>query len=208
MLGWLFANRVSHGIRAGTVNISEDYFLRCFYPYGKGDPDNVERGFLRSSLLIKVCSIVTMLFPSLCSTSILEDIFKHLYITFFIGIFRWGGRKWNSEKKATNIRFAEKGNQVQCCKPYWHGWSSYSTIHCLCCCPCMSDNSPCFLSNSLIAILSSLPSIWPMLAIGQKSTIYSISVHYMLWLSIFLRLRVERQHKIAQRICSNGGART
>ncbi len=46
--------RVRDGIRAGTVNISEDYFLRCFYPYGNGDPDNVEKGFLRSGLLVKV----------------------------------------------------------------------------------------------------------------------------------------------------------
>ncbi len=42
----------------GTINISEDYFLRCFYPYGTGDPDNVEKGFLRSGLLVKVCFVV------------------------------------------------------------------------------------------------------------------------------------------------------
>ena len=50
----VFAYSVRNKIRAGTINISEDYFLRCFYPYGKGDPDNVEKGFLRSGLLVKV----------------------------------------------------------------------------------------------------------------------------------------------------------
>ena len=47
---------ISNGIRAGTINISEDYFLRCFYPYARGDPNNVEKGFLRSCLLVKVFS--------------------------------------------------------------------------------------------------------------------------------------------------------
>ena len=59
-----FAYRVRNGICAGTINISEDYFLRCFYPYGKGDPDNVEKGFLRSGLLVKVCSIMST--PFMC----------------------------------------------------------------------------------------------------------------------------------------------
>ena len=61
----VFAYSVRNGIRAGTINISEDYFLRCFYPYGEGDPNNVEKGFLRSGLLVKVCFIVFMLFTYL-----------------------------------------------------------------------------------------------------------------------------------------------
>ncbi|KAF9470887.1 hypothetical protein BDN70DRAFT_901767 [Pholiota conissans] len=48
--------KIRDGIRAGTININEDYFLRCFYPHGKGDPDNVEKGFLRSGLLVKTYS--------------------------------------------------------------------------------------------------------------------------------------------------------
>ncbi|KJA23242.1 hypothetical protein HYPSUDRAFT_137971, partial [Hypholoma sublateritium FD-334 SS-4] len=44
---------VRSGIRAGTIDISEDYFLRCFYPHGRADPNNIEKGFLRSCLLVK-----------------------------------------------------------------------------------------------------------------------------------------------------------
>ncbi len=54
----VYSYSVRNGIRAGTINISEDYFLRCFYPYGEGDPDNIEKGFLRSGLLVKVHFIV------------------------------------------------------------------------------------------------------------------------------------------------------
>ncbi|KAF8184850.1 hypothetical protein BJ912DRAFT_1060825 [Pholiota molesta] len=34
---------VRSAIQAGSVDISEDFFLRCLYPHGNGDPDNVER---------------------------------------------------------------------------------------------------------------------------------------------------------------------
>ncbi len=44
------SSRISAGIREGTINISEDYFLRCFYPNGNGDPSHYEKGFLKSGL--------------------------------------------------------------------------------------------------------------------------------------------------------------
>ncbi len=47
---------VRRKIQTAELDISEDYFLTCLYPQGVGNPDDVERGFLRSGLLVKVCS--------------------------------------------------------------------------------------------------------------------------------------------------------
>ncbi len=44
--------------RSGTdpnITMASNYFCRCFYAGGKGDPSNLEKGFLRSKLLLKVC---------------------------------------------------------------------------------------------------------------------------------------------------------
>jgi hypothetical protein len=38
----------------GELDISEDFFLTCLYPKGYGNPNDVEKYFLRSSLLVKV----------------------------------------------------------------------------------------------------------------------------------------------------------
>lgn len=35
-------------------NASSDFYLRCLYEEEKGDPERVEMGFLKSTLLIKV----------------------------------------------------------------------------------------------------------------------------------------------------------
>ena len=47
---------VRRKIRNAEIDISEDFFLTCLYPNGRGNPDDVEQGFLRSSLLVKVCN--------------------------------------------------------------------------------------------------------------------------------------------------------
>src|SRR6266545_5865981 len=47
-------DRVRRMVRHAELDISEDYFLACLYPKGLGNPNDVERGFLRSGLLIKV----------------------------------------------------------------------------------------------------------------------------------------------------------
>ena len=47
-------SRIRSSIQAGVLTISDDFFLMCFYPNGRGDPDNVEKNFLRSGLLVKV----------------------------------------------------------------------------------------------------------------------------------------------------------
>ncbi|KJA13399.1 hypothetical protein HYPSUDRAFT_151639 [Hypholoma sublateritium FD-334 SS-4] len=87
---------VRNGIRAGTINISEDYFLRCFYPYGIGDPDNVEKGFLRSGLLVKTYSNI---FISPSSSESFSDEDEN-------GAARKQQRSSNSQKKATKCNVA------------------------------------------------------------------------------------------------------
>ena len=49
---------VRRKIRHAELDISEDYFLACLYPKGLGNPDDLEHGFLRSGLLIKVCNFI------------------------------------------------------------------------------------------------------------------------------------------------------
>jgi len=46
--------RIRAEVRSGGLDISEDYFITCLYPKGLGDPDSVEKYFLRSGLLVKV----------------------------------------------------------------------------------------------------------------------------------------------------------
>ncbi|KAF9031049.1 hypothetical protein BJ165DRAFT_1535541 [Panaeolus papilionaceus] len=47
-------------IRDGTINISDELFLYCLYPFGKAHSSNVEKGFLCSRLLVKTyCAIFT-----------------------------------------------------------------------------------------------------------------------------------------------------
>ncbi|KAF9043142.1 hypothetical protein BJ165DRAFT_1405518 [Panaeolus papilionaceus] len=47
-------------IRDGNINISDDLFLVCLYPLGKGVAEDVEKGFLRSRLLVQTyCAIFT-----------------------------------------------------------------------------------------------------------------------------------------------------
>jgi len=46
-------------------NASNDYWLRCLYEGEKGDPENVEEGFLKSTLLVKVwvllCEVIELI---------------------------------------------------------------------------------------------------------------------------------------------------
>ena len=51
----IFFCSVRRKIQTAELDISEDYFLTCLYPKGYGNPDDVEHGFLRSGLLLKVC---------------------------------------------------------------------------------------------------------------------------------------------------------
>ena len=36
-------------------DFAKNYFVRCFYADYEGNPENVEKGFLRSTLLVQVC---------------------------------------------------------------------------------------------------------------------------------------------------------
>ena len=72
--------RVRSDIRAGVINISEDYFLTCFYPKGQGNPNNVELNFLRSGLLLKVLGFIICC--ALPDNSL--DILCYLHLTHVI----------------------------------------------------------------------------------------------------------------------------
>jgi len=39
---------------------SDDYWLRCLYEGESGDPEDVEKGFLKSTLLVKVQILSTL----------------------------------------------------------------------------------------------------------------------------------------------------
>jgi len=39
----------------GGYSASADYWIRCLYEGERGDPEDVEKGFLKSGLLVKVC---------------------------------------------------------------------------------------------------------------------------------------------------------
>jgi hypothetical protein len=72
--------RVRRKIRTGELDISEDYFLTCLYPNGLGDSDDVERGFLRSGLLVKVWDF--SIYDS--STDRLSDFLYPFHITIIL----------------------------------------------------------------------------------------------------------------------------
>ncbi|KAF9044321.1 hypothetical protein BJ165DRAFT_1528874 [Panaeolus papilionaceus] len=58
-------------IRDGNISIADDLFLVCLYPKGRGVPEDVEKGFLRSRLLVKTyCAI----FTSPTSSEEFEDV--------------------------------------------------------------------------------------------------------------------------------------
>ena len=57
-----FFHSIRRKIRTAELDISEDYFLTCLYPKGLGNSDDVEHGFLRSGLLVKVYHFLAMNF--------------------------------------------------------------------------------------------------------------------------------------------------
>ncbi|KAF8222820.1 hypothetical protein L208DRAFT_1426222 [Tricholoma matsutake] len=77
-------------------NPSISFYYCCFYPNGYGDPDDVEQGFLRSSLLVKTFSAI-FLSPSSAS-GITDDGNKNIPPTV-------RHREWS---KATKANVAQK----------------------------------------------------------------------------------------------------
>ena len=59
-----YVGRVRADIRGGLIDISDEYFITCLYPKGHGDPDDVEKHFLRSGLLMKVSFWVLVISPT------------------------------------------------------------------------------------------------------------------------------------------------
>ncbi|KAF9042127.1 hypothetical protein BJ165DRAFT_1405840 [Panaeolus papilionaceus] len=84
-------------IKSGNLVIKDDLYLSCFYPRSKGDADDVESKFLRSSLLVKTYCVI---FTSPTSvqhfdTEETED-----------GPVRKKGKSSASQKKATKANVA------------------------------------------------------------------------------------------------------
>lgn len=52
----ILLNSVRAGIRDGLdgYDASNNYWIRCLYKGKRGDPNDVEKGFLKSTLLVKV----------------------------------------------------------------------------------------------------------------------------------------------------------
>ena len=205
LCNWISPYRVRNGIRAGTVNISEDYFLRCFYPYGKGDPDNVEKGFLRSGLLVKVCSTIHTLY-----------LLIYLY-TRHILIFSYHPPHLNplmmkmkmALQENRSISQTRRGKQQSVMLQASSAWMAKWLHVQLLTQPFWYVNLKSLFPSSFInALPHSWPSTWLTLVTGWRSIIISIFVHCMHWLLIFLRLHVVCQHKNVLGLYSNGGART
>lgn len=58
----IFFYSIRRKIWMAELDISEDYFLTCLYPRGLGNSDDVEHGFLRSGLLVKVYRFCPLIF--------------------------------------------------------------------------------------------------------------------------------------------------
>ena len=67
-------------------NTSSDFWLRCLYEGEQGDPADVEKGFLKSRLLVKVC--ISPIAPPHTILTYRADIQNYIHITILSG--RWG----------------------------------------------------------------------------------------------------------------------
>lgn len=54
----ILLNSVQAGIHDGLdgYNTADNYWIRCLYEGEKGNPNDIEEGFLKSTLLVKVCA--------------------------------------------------------------------------------------------------------------------------------------------------------
>lgn len=62
---------------------SSDFWLRCLYEGEHGDPADVEKGFLKSELLVKVYVLPISQFHSILTYCV--DVQDHIYITILGG---------------------------------------------------------------------------------------------------------------------------
>ena len=60
---------------------STDYWLRCLYEGEEGNPADVEKGFLKGELLVKVRVSATTPIPKSLTTRCI-DVQSYIYITF------------------------------------------------------------------------------------------------------------------------------
>lgn len=68
-------------------NASADYWIRCLYEGEQGDPGDVEKGFLKSELLVKARISTHHSLNSLCKllTSCPLDLQGYIHITIYSG---------------------------------------------------------------------------------------------------------------------------
>ena len=64
----LTSYRIQADIRGSAIDISDNYFITCLYPKDSGDPEDIEKLYLRGMLLVKVCGYchIFFCFPSHC----------------------------------------------------------------------------------------------------------------------------------------------
>jgi len=82
-LSWLPARtKAGHRDEVDGHSASADYWLRCLYKGEQGDPEDVEKGFLKSELLVRVRAFIcSSNFPCRLLTIHPLDIQGHIYIT-------------------------------------------------------------------------------------------------------------------------------
>jgi len=63
---------------------STDYWIRCLYEGERGDPEDVEKGFLKSELLVRVhTSLYHNSLGSSILTASLSDLQSYIHVTVF-----------------------------------------------------------------------------------------------------------------------------
>jgi hypothetical protein len=134
---------------------SDSFWLRCLYEGERGDPLNVEEGFLKSTILVKASTphrawVCGLLIPHCTGLS------SDLYITLIrrrgprcrigprgIGPCRTG-LQVSTETQKNTPKAAERCYRTQ------DGWAGNRTVHCLCGCASTLFPSPLCLAHILV----------------------------------------------------------
>ena len=105
----LICCRVRRKIQTGEYDISEDFFLTCLYPRGIGNPEDVELGFLRSGLLVKVA----FPFSSTSETNTYQpsDFLCSFYIPIILRSIRPARIRRGTKSKGNENDFTEESHE-------------------------------------------------------------------------------------------------
>jgi len=126
---WLLCS-IRARIRNGELDISEDFFLTCLYPKGYGNPNDVEKYFLRSSLLVKV--VFCFVSGSWNWFAEFPDILRYLHLSFIF----WGIRRtriwWWTNSEEAEDSFTKEGDEEYCGKSSPYGRQGHSEGNRIC----------------------------------------------------------------------------